>query len=303
MRVVFGDCTFDSETRELFRGAAAVRLSPKAFRLLELLIENRPRALSKQELQEKLWPKTFVSEANLASLAAEARRAIGDTARGSRLLRTVYGFGYAFSGEATIEDLGSKNGTFLEGKRVGTRPLRLSAGDEIQIGSVFSPGVPGLQDFAPRRKRGQWTDEGFLGPRRHRGPRFSRGPSAPVARMARADGLPKDLPGVHEHGASRTRISRHPVPPRAGQAPRGRGTDRRPHGTGGRRRRTYGFSRESRVEGQESRPPCLNSQLSTLNFPHKAHRGRRRGRFFRRFRERRALGLVAKDVFPGTAAI
>ena len=199
MRVTFSDCTFDSETRELLRGATAVHLSPKAFRLLELLVENRPRALSKQELQENLWPKTFVSEANLACLAAEARRAIGDTAHGSKLLRTVYGFGYAFSGEireerpaagsvrrspfllvrgdeeialepgdnvlgrdpaaslriddstvsreharihvtgrkATIEDLGSKNGTFLEGKRVGTRLLRLSAGDEIQIGSVF----------------------------------------------------------------------------------------------------------------------------------------------------------------------
>ncbi len=199
MRVVFGDCTFDSDTRELLRGGAPVHVSPKAFRLLELLLENRPRALSKQELQEKLWPETFVSEANLASLAAEARAAIGDKARGSRLLRTVYGFGYAFSGEAreerpaasaarsggflivwdeeeialapgdnvlgrdpsvsvriddatvsrqharilvtsrdaTIEDLGSKNGTFLDGKRVRARPVRLAAGQQIQVGSVF----------------------------------------------------------------------------------------------------------------------------------------------------------------------
>jgi DNA-binding winged helix-turn-helix (wHTH) protein len=198
MRVVFGDCTFDSETRELLRGDEPVHLSPKAFRLLELLLENRPRALSKEELQQKLWPKTFVSEANLASLAAEARRAIGDRARGSKLLRTVYGFGYAFSGEAreerpaagarqgrfslvgdehevalprgdtvlgrdrpsvgriddgtvsrqharitvavetvTIADLGSKNGTFVNGKRVGAKPVRLSDGDQIQLGSVF----------------------------------------------------------------------------------------------------------------------------------------------------------------------
>src|SRR5512144_724807 len=101
MRVSFGDCTFDSETRELLRGGKAVHLSPKAFRLLELLLEERPRALSKEQLQEKLWPRTFVSEANLAGLAAEARRAIGDSSKGSKLLRTVYGFGYAFSGEVT----------------------------------------------------------------------------------------------------------------------------------------------------------------------------------------------------------
>jgi DNA-binding winged helix-turn-helix (wHTH) protein len=199
MRVVFGDCTLDSETRELLRGASAVHLSPKAFRLLELLVENRPRALSKQELQESLWPKTFVSEANLASLAAEARSAIGDRARGAKLLRTVYGFGYAFSGETIEErpagrgasehrfllsrdeleipldpgetvlgrdrlapgriddgtvsrrharlsvtgktvailDLGSKNGTFVNGKRVVGKPHKLSDGDEIQLGSVF----------------------------------------------------------------------------------------------------------------------------------------------------------------------
>ena len=103
MRVSFGDCTFDSDTRELFRGGKPVHLSPKAFRLLELLLEERPRALSKQQLQEKLWPRTFVSEANLAGLATEARRAIGDSAKGSKLLRTVYGFGYAFSGEVTEE--------------------------------------------------------------------------------------------------------------------------------------------------------------------------------------------------------
>lgn len=99
MRVSFSECTFDSETRELFRGGRAAHLSPKAFRLLELLLESRPRALAKSELQEQIWPKTFVSEANLASLAGEARRAIGDRARGAKLLRTVYGFGYALSGE------------------------------------------------------------------------------------------------------------------------------------------------------------------------------------------------------------
>jgi DNA-binding winged helix-turn-helix (wHTH) protein len=199
MRVAFSGCTFDSETRELFRGGRCVHLSPKAFRLLELLLEERPRALSKAELQEKIWPKTFVSEANLASLAGEARRAIGETARDSKFLRTVYGFGYAFSGEtreerpaagdarqgrfslvrdeqevalppgdtvlgrdrlaagriddgtvsrrharitvaartAAIADLGSKNGTFVNGRRVGAKPVQLSDGDQIQLGSVF----------------------------------------------------------------------------------------------------------------------------------------------------------------------
>jgi DNA-binding winged helix-turn-helix (wHTH) protein len=202
MRARFGDCLFDSDTRELFRGRRPVHVSPKAFALLEILLAERPKAVSKERLHEKLWPRTFVSEANLASLAAEARQAIGDSARGSKLLRTVYGFGYAFSGEvfdespaaavpppvtdsrfrivrdeqetalspgdvilgrdpnasiriddstvsrrhavlrvtaedATIEDLGSKNGTLVEGKKVGSKPVLLGDGDEIQLGSVF----------------------------------------------------------------------------------------------------------------------------------------------------------------------
>jgi DNA-binding winged helix-turn-helix (wHTH) protein len=207
VRVRFDDCTFDPETRELFRGGKAVHLHPKAFRLLEILLESRPRALSKAELHKKLWPGSFVSEANLASLAAEIRRGIGEKGRGARTLRTVYGFGYAFSGDAieekrasmpraaryclvwerkemplttgenvvgrdrnatvsiddstisrrhariliagngaTIEELGSKNGTFVQGRKI-EKPRRLSDGDRIQIGSV----VLTFREFSPEK--------------------------------------------------------------------------------------------------------------------------------------------------------
>jgi DNA-binding winged helix-turn-helix (wHTH) protein len=100
VRVQFGDCTLDSDTRELFRGAKPVHLSPKAFRLLELLLEARPRALAKNEIHEKVWPDAVVSEATLASLIAEIREAVGDTGKGGRIIRTIHGFGYAFAGEA-----------------------------------------------------------------------------------------------------------------------------------------------------------------------------------------------------------
>jgi DNA-binding winged helix-turn-helix (wHTH) protein len=198
MRIRFADCTFDSETRELLRQEKPVHLSPKAFRLLELLLENRPKALSKADLQERLWPDTFVSEANLASLASEVREAIGEKSRSARFVRTVYGFGYAFSGEAaavpcaapaaalrhhclqdatreidlvegeniigrdadaivridhptvsrhharivvagaraTVEDLSSKNGSFLDGKPLRkAKPLR--TGSTVKFGSVL----------------------------------------------------------------------------------------------------------------------------------------------------------------------
>jgi DNA-binding winged helix-turn-helix (wHTH) protein len=207
MRVRFDECTFDSDTREFFRRGKAAHLHPKAFQLLEILLKNRPRALSKKELHERLWPESFVSEANLASLVAEIRRAIGEKGREARTLRTVHGFGYAFSGDATeekavpvpaadrycliwekkeiglatgenivgrdrgatvridessisrrharividgkrarIEDLGSKNGTFVDGKNV-VKPHVLSDGDRIQVGTV----VVEFRAFSPER--------------------------------------------------------------------------------------------------------------------------------------------------------
>src|SRR6202008_2359705 len=65
--------------------------------LLELLVRERPRALSKAEIRDRLWPATFVADLTLTTLAFEVRPAIGDDARSPRHLRTVRKFGYAFT--------------------------------------------------------------------------------------------------------------------------------------------------------------------------------------------------------------
>lgn len=103
MRLRFGDVTFDGGRRLLFRGPEAVHLSPKAFQLLELLLMRRPAAVSKGEIQEALWPATFVSEGNLASLTNEVRQALGESAKSPTWVRTVFGFGYAFDGAVREE--------------------------------------------------------------------------------------------------------------------------------------------------------------------------------------------------------
>ena len=198
MRLQFRDCTVDLETRELLRSGQPVHIEPKALQLLESLVRARPRVLSKEELQDELWPKTFVSEHNLTRLVFNLRKLIGDDARNPSYIRTVHGFGYAFSGDATelagrglrpapgveghlmwgekeialvsgenvlgrdptvgvwidrnsvsrrharillsaseaiLEDLGSKNGTLLHGRKI-KKPSPLANGDEIQIGSA-----------------------------------------------------------------------------------------------------------------------------------------------------------------------
>lgn len=95
----FGRYRLDTGTRELLRDGAVVRLTGKAYRLLEVLVEHRPRALSKEQLQQLVWPGVFVAQANVASLVTELRDALEDDAKQPALIRTVYGFGYAFSGE------------------------------------------------------------------------------------------------------------------------------------------------------------------------------------------------------------
>jgi DNA-binding winged helix-turn-helix (wHTH) protein len=114
MRVRFDRFVLDTETRELLRGEARVSLSPKAFELLELLVAHRPKAMAKQDLLERLWPKTFVVEKNLPNLIGEIRDALGDDASTPRFIRTVHRFGYAFhgaSGLAETSDAAFQGGT------------------------------------------------------------------------------------------------------------------------------------------------------------------------------------------------
>jgi DNA-binding winged helix-turn-helix (wHTH) protein len=198
VRLQFDDLTFDPDTRQLWLGETEAHVSPKAFDLLALLIARRPRAISKADIREHLWPGTFVSESNLPTLISELRLAIGDRARTRGFIRTLHARGYAFeapearagaqpslegatpnrwligstaeialmTGEnilgregsgvillksstvsrrhvriiigeraATVEDLGSKNGTYVNDTRL-TRPTPIADGDQVRIGSL-----------------------------------------------------------------------------------------------------------------------------------------------------------------------
>src|SRR5688572_1480256 len=104
VRIRFGLFTLDDRTRQLLKGERPVALSPKALELLLTLASRQPEVLSKAELQERLWPKTFVSEANLSNLVAEVRAALGDRPRAPRFIRTAHGFGYAFCGDVVDVD-------------------------------------------------------------------------------------------------------------------------------------------------------------------------------------------------------
>ena len=95
----FGEFTFDCGSRQLWHRGVERHLTPRAQHLLQMLLLARPRVLSREELYDAIWPSTFVCETNLACVVNELRRALEDDARTAQYIRTVHGFGYAFSGE------------------------------------------------------------------------------------------------------------------------------------------------------------------------------------------------------------
>jgi DNA-binding winged helix-turn-helix (wHTH) protein len=199
VRVAFGEFVLDPGSRQLLRGDGEIHLEPKALDLLELLVTHRPNALSKSRIRDRLWAGTAVSDSSVTTLVAALREALGDDAHRPHFIRTAYGFGYSFCGDATeekpearprarretrfrlfgeqgevslnegenvlgrgdeavawidsplssrrharilvsggratLEDLGSKNGTRLNGTRVDS-PTVLADRDEVKIGDV-----------------------------------------------------------------------------------------------------------------------------------------------------------------------
>src|SRR6266550_326923 len=105
MRVRFGAFVLDTDRKDLSRGDASVHLTPRAFRLLSLLVAERPRAVSKRELLDHIWSGNIVEEANLKTLVLEIRKAIEERGGRPDVIRTVYGFGYAFEGDAEEESV------------------------------------------------------------------------------------------------------------------------------------------------------------------------------------------------------
>jgi DNA-binding winged helix-turn-helix (wHTH) protein len=130
VRLAFGGCVFDSERRELTRDGSPIHAGPKVLGLLELLLEARPKALTKDQIHASLWKGTFVSDATLTSLVAELRAAIGDDARGGKFIRTVQKYGYAFCGDAVAEPAAGPRPARPGGNAGNVRRFRIVAGGE-----------------------------------------------------------------------------------------------------------------------------------------------------------------------------
>jgi DNA-binding winged helix-turn-helix (wHTH) protein len=194
----FGPIHVDSQARLISSTAGPVHLTRKGFDLLLLLLENRPNAVSKEQIYARVWPDTFVAESSLQFLVHEIRHALHAGGTRPSWIRTVHGIGYSFCGDVlvsnptsatpgserpaawllgssirvalrsgenivgrgsadvvdidaptisrrhariivgesiTLEDLGSKNGTWLGDERLTTLHV-LADGDVLKLGSA-----------------------------------------------------------------------------------------------------------------------------------------------------------------------
>ena len=86
----------DESERLLLLGDEVVPLTPKAFELLLVLVENGGRALSKDELMKRVWPDSIVEEANLSHNIYKLRAALGEGSSGEKYIETLSRRGYRF---------------------------------------------------------------------------------------------------------------------------------------------------------------------------------------------------------------
>jgi DNA-binding winged helix-turn-helix (wHTH) protein/TolB-like protein len=102
-RYAFGPYRLDTVNCVLQRGVEAVSLSPKAFEVLRILVENSPHLVTKKDLIAAVWPDSCVEEANLTVNVSVLRKVLGKDLDGGRFIETVPKRGYRF--EAEVREL------------------------------------------------------------------------------------------------------------------------------------------------------------------------------------------------------
>ncbi len=119
MRYLFEDYAFDTDRRELHRGADVVSVAPQVFDLLEYLIRNRERVVSKDDLINAIWDGRIVSDAALTTRLNVARTAIGDSGEEQRLIKTWPRKGFRFVGSVREAQGTRKRGNRRQCDRTG----------------------------------------------------------------------------------------------------------------------------------------------------------------------------------------
>ncbi|MGI9289488.1 MAG: winged helix-turn-helix domain-containing tetratricopeptide repeat protein [Pseudomonadales bacterium] len=137
----FGDYQLDVARQELRHANETVPVQRKVLEILLFLVANRHRAVSKDELQDAIWPATIVSETSLTRAILKARRAINDDAQEQSLIKTLHGHGYRFVGEV------------MEEHRVGEAAEAVAVEDAVDDDHLPAVASPRGSFFAELKRR------------------------------------------------------------------------------------------------------------------------------------------------------
>lgn len=114
----FEPFVLDARSGILLRDGATVRLSPRAFQTLVVLVQHAAELVDKDQLMSEVWPDTFVEEGNLSRNIHELRKALGDDPSEPRYIETIPKRGYRFV--ASIKASGSPVPRVWQGVETGS---------------------------------------------------------------------------------------------------------------------------------------------------------------------------------------
>ncbi|MEM6582757.1 MAG: winged helix-turn-helix domain-containing protein [Pseudomonadota bacterium] len=158
----FANHSINVEQMEMHHDGALVAIEPQVFSLLCLLIENRHRAVSRDEILDKIWDGRVVSDSALSSRIKSARQAVGDSGSEQRIIKTLHGRGFRFVADVSVvagvrsqpeiqPDQTTPSPTQSEKPAIAVLPL--TAASELQS-SILTEALP--QDFITSLSRLRW---------------------------------------------------------------------------------------------------------------------------------------------------
>lgn len=153
----FDAYSLDTESLELKSGTDAIAAEPQVFQLLQYLVENRARVVSKEDIIDAVWDGRIVSDSALAYAVREARSLVGDDGKTQSVIRTLPRRGFRFVAEVTEDNIGDEavatqdRGARLSGKpSPANRRWRIPAIAAALVVIVAAGGLSSWKPWIPR---------------------------------------------------------------------------------------------------------------------------------------------------------